>query len=249
VAHGCKKIICNQIEVRDSIYKEDFTLASDIAQIVPDTSDEELVRRIYEGETALFEIIMRRYNRRLFRISRSILKNDEEAEDVVQDAYVRAYSQLNQYSGKSRFCTWLTKIAVYESLARFRRRKRFREIDETIVNEKKIMGTTQDHQNPENVFLRRRLAEVLEGAIDSLPLKYRTVFIFRDVEGLTTEETAECVGISSEAVKTRLHRARAALRKTITAHAGETLGHIFPFDGVRCDRIVHAVMERIQNPQ
>jgi len=209
-------------------------------------SDEEVVRRVRAGETALFEVIMRRYNQRLFRVTRSILGNDDEAEDVTQDAYVRAYMHLDQFEGRARFSTWLAKIAVHEALARLRARQRLVEIDAS--------GSVEDTMNlesrtpsPEQELLTHTTRILLEGAVDSLPAAYRSVFMMREVEGLSTAETAVCLDLSEILVKVRLHRARSLLRKRIYAQTGAASAGAFQFLGVRCDRMVSTVLERIQS--
>jgi RNA polymerase sigma-70 factor, ECF subfamily len=208
-------------------------------------TDEEIVRRIRTGDSFLFEIIMRRYNQRLFRVTKSILKNDGEAEDVIQDAYVRAYENLHQFAGEAKFATWLTKIAIYESLRRLRQSKRLTSM-EKFADGKDFMSFLKDENgNPEKDFFRRRIIELLEKALGNLPAKYSLVIMLRDVEGLNTEETAKCLGISEEAVKTRLHRARSVLRQELSSRAGVTVKDLYPFAGERCDRIVAAVMKRI----
>ena len=209
-------------------------------------TDEELVHRILKGETFLFEIIMRRYNQRLFRIANGILKNATEAEDVIQDAYVRAYEHLNQFAGKAKFSTWLTKIVIYEAFRHSKRSKRLTSIENFTKAEKIMNILNGESDNPEKDFLRRRIVGLLETAIDSLPAKYCVAIMLRDVEGLTTEETSECLGITEEAVKTRLHRARSILRKELGERAGVTVKDLYPFAGERCDRIVSTVMQRIK---
>lgn len=217
----------------------------DMKLLQEELTDEDLVHRILKGESFLFEIIMRRYNQRLFRVTKSILKNEGEAEDVIQDAYVRAYENLHQFAGEAKFSTWLTKIAIYESLRRLRKSKRLTSL-EMLTKGKEIMSILKDESgNPEKDFLRRRIIELLENAISNLSAKYSLVIMLRDVEGLSTEETANCLGISEEAVKTRLHRARTILRKELSSGAGITVKDLYPFAGERCDRIVAAVMERI----
>lgn len=209
-------------------------------------TDEEVVRRVRGGETFLFEIIMRRYNQRLFRVLKGILKNDGEAEDVLQDAYVRAYEHLDQFAGLAKFSTWLTKIAVHESLSRMRRSKRLISMD-VFANGDEIMDSlNRESGNPEKDLFRSRMVELLENAIAALPAKYRVVFMMRDAEGFNTEETAECLGISKESVKIRLHRARSILRKELKSRAGVSLTDLYAFAGKRCDRIVTAVMQRIR---
>jgi RNA polymerase sigma-70 factor, ECF subfamily len=203
-----------------------------------DTADDDIVNRVLAGETALYEILMRRYNQRLYRVARSILRNDVEAEDVMQEAYVRAYQHLDQFAGEAKFSTWLTKIAVYEALARVRRGARYSDVQ--------VMDNmTADTPDPERQAYDRELRIVLEGAIDSLPEPYRLVFILRSVEGLSVAETAGCLEIGVEAVKTRLHRARSLLRKDLQHRAGLVTAQAFPFHLSRCDRVVEAVFRRI----
>lgn len=208
-------------------------------------TDEEVVDRVRSGDTFLFEIIMRRHNQRIFRVTMAILKNETEAEDVMQDAYVRAYTHLNQFAGQAKFSTWLTKIAVYESLARIRGRKRVTSIEEISHKEGTMESMITQTGDPQKELLRRRMVELVENAVSILPRKYRLVFMMRDAQGLNTAETAECLGISEEAVKTRLHRARALLKKTLETRAGMTLKDLFPFAGKRCDRVVARVMKRV----
>ena len=213
-------------------------------------SDEDVVRQVLAGEITFFEILMRRYNRRLYRVARSILGDDSEAEDVIQDSYVRAYTHLNQFAGEARFSTWLTKIAVHEALARLRHRGRFVEIDSTPGAERDDMSLfTSKTRDPEQQVLARELNVVLEAAVDALPEAYRSVFMLRDVEEMSTAETAECLDISEEAVKTRLHRARALLREELYARIGIATAESFQFAGSRCDRVVSAVFKRIRPQQ
>ena len=207
-------------------------------------SDEEIVRRIIEGEPALFEILMRRYNQRLFRVTRSIVKNDLEAEDIIQDAYVRAYEHLSQFEGRARFSTWLTKIAIYEAYARVRRID-YQKVDMLSSLEDQGLDLKSKGRDPEQQIYDGELKMVLEKAFDALSDDYRSVFMLREIEGLSTAETAECLGISEENVKIRLHRARAALQRELYSLAGANMNMAFQFLGVRCDRIVNRVLERI----
>ena len=209
-------------------------------------TDEEVIGRVRSGDTALFEVIMRRYNRRLYRVTRSILGNDGEAEDVTQDAYVRSYIHLEQFDGRARFSTWLTKIAVHEALARLRKRQRLVEIDAASEAMESRMNLESRVPSPEQEVLTHTMKLVLEGAVDRLPETYRSVFMLREVEGMSTAETAECLDVSEEAVKVRLHRARAQLRKHIYEQTGAATAEAFQFLGARCDRLVSAVLERIR---
>jgi len=212
-------------------------------------SDEEVVARVRAGETAWFEILMRRYNQRLYRVCRSILRDDAEAEDVMQDAYVRAYLHLEQFDGRSQFATWLTKIAVHESLARLRYRRKFVEIDAFAESSRNLMMPASNLPSPEQEVLIRTLGVILESAINQLPVAYRSVFMLREIEEMNTAETAESLGISEEAVKVRLHRARARLRKEFTAQTKVATAAAFQFNGARCDRMVAVVLERIRLKQ
>src|SRR5438093_9765514 len=208
-------------------------------------SDEEVVKRVIAGEPALFEILMRRYNQRLFRVTRSIVTNDVEAEDIIQDAYVRAYEHLSQFEGRAKFSTWLTKIAIYEAYARVRRID-YQKVDSISVLEGQGLEVRSKGRDPEEQIYDGELKMVLERAVDSLSDEYRSVFMLREIEGLSTAETAECLEISEENVKTRLHRARALLQREFYSAAGTTATTAFQFLGARCDRLVARVMDRIR---
>jgi RNA polymerase sigma-70 factor (ECF subfamily) len=209
-------------------------------------TDEDIVRRVLAGEREMFEIIMRRYNRRVYRAVRSIVRDDEEAEDVMQDAYVRAYTNLGQFAGLAKFSTWLTRIAVNEALARLRMRKRLVYVqpgdDADGIGMNIYISKTPD---PEQNALAKELASVLEAAVDSLPEAYRSVFMLRQIEDMSTAETAECLEISEEVVKVRLFRAKALLREELYSRIGGAAPDAFAFAGRRCDRVVLAVLERI----
>jgi RNA polymerase sigma-70 factor, ECF subfamily len=209
-------------------------------------SDEEVVARVRAGETALYEIIMRRYNQRLYRVAVAILRNDAEAEDVMQEAYVRAYEHLHQFAGEAKFSTWLTKIAVNEALGRLRRRGRTEDLDSMLDTDAPIMDkATNVTPDPERQVYDQELRTVLERAIDTLSDSYRSVFVLRVVEDLSVAETASCLDIGEEAVKTRLHRARSLLRKELYRSTGMAAAEVFPFHLSRCDRVVEAVFRRI----
>ena len=207
-----------------------------------DWTDEEVVRRVLAGETALFELVMRRHNQRLYRAARAILRNDDEAEDVMQDTYVRAYRNLASFEGRAAFSSWLTRIAVHESLARVRRRARFQSLDSSdTLHGDTMHAAISTNRTPERDAYGRELGIVLEKAVLSLSDEHRLVFVLRDVEGMTTEETARCLEISPENVKVRLHRARAGLRKQLYEAVGATAARCFQFHAVRCDRVVKSV--------
>jgi len=212
-------------------------------------TDSELVERVRGGESALFEILMRRHNQRVYRVARSIVKDEAEAEDVMQQAYINAYLHLNQFESRAQFSTWLTRIAMYEALAR-RRKKRPEEPlsmhEDSLVDAPGDAFETQQ-VSPERQAYSRELGRLIEDAVDALPETYRAVFMLREVEGLSTSETAEGLGLGEEAVKTRLHRARTMVRRTLTDRLGSSTAQAFQFHAVRCDRVVAAVMQAISN--
>ncbi len=195
--------------------------------MTPELCDEELVSRVKAGETDLYPVIMRRYNRRIYRTVRGILGNDTEAEDVIQETYVRAFHHLDQFEGRAKFATWLTRIAVHEALARARRDSRFDELDGDALSS----GLPSPEREASNAELRERL----DAAVDALPVLYRSVFVLREIEGLSTAETADSLGVTTKTVKIRLHRARAFLRQ-----------ELYAFHAVRCARVVAAVMTRLR---
>jgi RNA polymerase sigma-70 factor (ECF subfamily) len=206
-------------------------------------ADEEVVRRKRAGEVALFEVLMRRHNQRLYRTARAIVRDEAEAEDVMQQAYVNAYTHLGQFSGRASFATWLTRIAMYEALGRLRRRTRVTEIESMVDGE----SVLQDRgPNPERQAFIGELRRTLEGGVDALPEAYRSVFVLRDVEGLSTAETAECLGLSEDVVKTRLVRARAQLRRQLSEQIGQGVRDLFAFEATRCDRVVAGVLARLE---
>jgi RNA polymerase sigma-70 factor, ECF subfamily len=207
-------------------------------------TDEEVAARVLAGETELYEIIIRRYNQRLYRIARAILRNDAEAEDAMQAAYVRAYEHLRQYAGRAPFAAWLTKIAVHESLARLEKRNRTEELDSMFPEEaENILVALGD--SPEQQVSTLEMRHLLEDAILALPEDYRTVVMMRDIEEMSTAETAIVLDLTEENVKVRLHRARALLRKELYARAGGSRKNAFSFMGTRCDRVVRNVLQTI----
>ena len=207
-------------------------------------TDEQVVADVLKGQTALFEILMRRYNERVYRVVRAILRNDEEAEDVMQQAYVNAYAHLRQFSGAARFSTWLTRIAINEALSRVRIRRRFEPLDEEPSNVESLM-TTPATRDPERQAFSGELRELLESAIDELPDGGREVFMLREVEGMSTAEVAEVLDVSEDVVKTRLSRARRELRRGLLERTGASTPDAFRFYRPRCDRVVVKVMSRI----
>lgn len=208
-------------------------------------SDEEIVDRVLAGDVALYEVVMRRYNTRLYRVARSILKNDGEAEDVMQDAYVRAFQHLAQFSRRAKFSTWLTRIAVHEALARAHKARRLENWEGMNENQQNEIGATVLESNPESETALVEMSNILEQAIENLPEAYRAVVMMRDVEEMTTAETAECLSLTEENVKIRLHRAHGMLRKKLYANARISAATAFPFHASRCDRVVANVFARL----
>jgi RNA polymerase sigma-70 factor, ECF subfamily len=206
--------------------------------------DGEVVRRVIAGEPALFEILMRRYNQRLYRTARAIVRDEAEAEDVMQQAYVNAFVHLGQFADRASFATWLTRIAVHEALARLRRRGRVVEMGTMEIDDGRAELRSTD-PGPEQQALTGELRRALELSLDALPEIYRAVFMLREVEGLSTAETAECLGATEDVVKTRLHRARALLQRELLARAGEGAREAFTFGALRCDRVVAAVLAHV----
>lgn len=219
--------------------------------VVPDG---DLVRRVRRGDPSAYELVMRRFNRRLFRAARSIVTDDSEAEDVVQEAYVRAFLRIEQFSGPHGLGAWLTRITVNEALARLRRGARVVFLEDHVNQGDTVpdrdraaardnMASTRP--GPEHLAASDELGRLLEHAIDQLPDEFRSVFMLRAVEGLNVAETAESLGIRPETVKTRFHRARTRLKKALADRVVDQLPSAFQFDGVRCDRLVAGVMARL----
>lgn len=209
-------------------------------------SDEEAIARVLAGNTASFEVLMRRYNQRLYRTARAILRDDLLAEDLVQEAWVRAYQHLKDFAGRASFSTWVLRIAVNEGLARLRTGQRYAERRQEI----NAQGAGMDRfispvPDPEQQASASEIRVLLEQLIDGLPDANRAVFMLRDVEGLSTADAAEVLSITEDNVKVRLHRARTALRDMLALHIGIQRRDAFSFLGVRCDRIVRRVFERI----
>jgi RNA polymerase sigma-70 factor (ECF subfamily) len=210
-------------------------------------SDDEVVRRVLAGEGPLYEILMRRYNQRLFRVACSILRDAAEAEDVMQHAYVEAYRHLDQFEGRAQFATWLTKIAVYEALSRARRRTRLGQAPGAAASAEQdpMSAVPCPALDPEQQAAVTEARGLLEVAIRDLPEAYRSVFVLREIEALSTAETAACLDTTEEVVKTRLHRARAYLRESLLERVGAAARTAFPFHLSRCDVVVAGVFGRL----
>jgi RNA polymerase sigma-70 factor, ECF subfamily len=212
-----------------------------------------LVERAKSGDQSAFRAIMDQHNRRLYRVARAVMKDDSEAEDVVQETYLRAFSNLAKFRGESSLATWLTRIALNEAMGR-KRKQRITVTLESVETAQEdtsaqiiqfpAMSTETD---PERSAAQREIRILLERAMDALPEAFRLVFVMRDVEEMSIEETATYLGIRPETVKTRLHRARRLLRQSLDGQLASTLKGAFPFAGARCARITEAVLSRLGN--
>ncbi|WP_287241143.1 RNA polymerase sigma factor [Mesorhizobium sp.] len=215
------------------------------ATVMPAASGEmQLVGRALAREGGAFHTIIKMHNQRLYRIARSVVRNDSEAEDIVQEAYVRAFAQLGDFRGESSLATWLSRIVINEALGRLRKRRRTVAIPQNLQAEI-IKFPLNPSDDPERMMAQRQILELVERATDRLPDVYRTVFVARVIEGLSIDETAELLDVRPETVKTRLHRARALVRKALADQIGPVLLDAFPFAGRRCERLTAAVMQRL----
>lgn len=216
-------------------------------QTQPETStnmktDVELINAIKKGNEAAFEAIMRKYNQRLFRIARSIVNDDDEAIDVVQDSYVTAYFKLEQFKGQSNFSSWLSRIVSNEALMRIRKSKR---INYSLDSSQDTFVNMQSNEpEPLENIATRQLRGMLEEAIEQLSVNFRSVYVMRAIQQLSTQETAESLDISKDLVKTRYFRAKQDLQKIFNQHIENTGLNVYEFLGKRCDSIVSNVMQR-----
>lgn len=205
----------------------------------PELGDDEIVvKRVLAGERALYEVLVRRHNTRLYRAARAILRDESEVEDVMQEAYVQAFAHLAQFRAEARFSTWLTRIAVHEAFARRRRAQRQTPMEEPAI-------ASLDSSTPERQAGAHEIASLVERAIDQLPDSFREVLVLRTLEEMSVAETAEVLDIPEDTVKTRLFRARGLLRDAIAERALTTAPDTFQFHAPRCNRVAEIVMRRI----
>jgi RNA polymerase sigma-70 factor, ECF subfamily len=216
-------------------------------------SDAELVRRGLARDDTAFRTIMERHNRRLYRIARSILRNDSEAEDVVQEAYVKAFTHLGGFRRESSLGTWLARIVMNEALGRLHRDRLAVGLEtfEGRRTEARIIQFPQAvaSDDPERTMAQRQILQLVERAIDSLPEIFRIVFMLRRIEGMSVEETADLLGLQRETVKTRLYRARRLIHKELDGRIGPILMDAFPFAGRRCEQMTNHVLQRLGFPK
>jgi len=204
--------------------------------------DEALIGRIVGGEPSLFELLMRRHNQRIYRTVRAILGRDADCEDVMQQTYISAFAHLRQFRSDARFSTWLTRIAVNEAIQRGRKKVRRSEVALS-PTEADVRATTAP--DPEHAAYARQLGTLIDSAMDALPDVYRAVFVLREIEGLSTAETAEALDLNQDTVKTRLHRAKTSLRAQIRSQMGTSAPVVYAFHLTRCDRIVMNVKAQL----
>jgi RNA polymerase sigma-70 factor (ECF subfamily) len=214
------------------------------------SEEPELVARARGKDASAVALIIRQHNQRLYRIARSILRDDFEAEDALQEAYTRAFTCLDSFRGESRLGTWLARIVMNEALGRLRRRKPTVDFDALGKAQEKSAEIIRfpagnPELDPETTMAQREIRALLERAIDALPEAFRTVLVARLIEGMSIEETAELFGIKPETVKTRLHRARTLLKQEMEKHVGPVMGDAFPFAGRRCERLTKTVLTQL----
>lgn len=214
-------------------------------------SDEDIVKKVLEGDINFYEVIMRRYNQRLFRIGHAYLKDEDEIEDAIQSAYLKAYEQLNNFQGRSSFSTWLIRIYINEILQGLKKKKRFQNyFDYDSLNNNTFdppEAATDTMNNPYNSTLNNELKDILEKAVDELPEKYRVVFIMREIEDMSISETSKCLNITEANVKVRLNRAKNILRENLSQYYHYK--DVYNFNLVICDRIVANVFKKIRKAE
>ena len=218
---------------------------------VDDDSDAALRQRVVDGEQAAFAGLMRRYNRRLYRVARSILRDDAEAEDALQDAYIQAYRVLPDFRGESSLATWLTRIVMNAALMRRRSSGRMAEVielgAEAAMEQPGEAGDCDAAGQPEQAAMHAQARGLIEAKIDRLPEVFRTVFILRAVEELSVEETGKLLDIPEATVRSRHFRAKLLLRESLADEVEKLGPALFEFGGAHCDRIVASVLARLRN--
>jgi RNA polymerase sigma-70 factor (ECF subfamily) len=225
-----------------------MTPAQIAARRKPGLDDAALAARAAQGDAQAFRAIMERHNRRLYRLARALLKDDAEAEDAVQEAYLRAFAALPRFRGEASLATWLTRITLNEALGRLRRQRPTLDLEavETTESARIIrFPGAEAVADPERAAAQAQIRVLLEASIDALPEPFRVVFVMRDVEELSVEETAKFLRLRPATVKTRLHRARRQLRDSLDDRLASALKDTFPFGGSRCARITEAVLQRL----
>jgi RNA polymerase sigma-70 factor, ECF subfamily len=222
--------------------------------VLGEPSDSDLLARARQGDSTAFRAMIRRHDKYLYRVARSVLQNDEEAEDAVQETFIRAYTALADFRGDASLRTWLTRIALNEAARRRKRKRSTVDLDALQAAQERnsrsphARSLTAPDGDPEKAAARSQIRTLLEKAIDDLPAAFRTIFIMRDVEDISIKDAAEQLGLREETVKTRLHRARRMLRETLGDQLSSALKDVFPFDKPRCDVLVQKVLDRFGIP-
>ena len=220
--------------------------AAALAAVDPREDDLAIARRIAAGDRAAFIELMRRHNRRLYRLARATLRDDAEAEDALQEAYLAAYRSIAQFRGDANLATWLSRMVLNECLGRLRKSARRQNVIPIVAYEDDMATTTPDvREVPEQAFARAEMRALIERKLDALPEDFRTVFVLRAVEELSVEETAACLGIPEATVRSRHFRARSLLRESLAREIDIAERDLFDFGGAHCDRIVAAVSKRL----
>ncbi|KAK47337.1 RNA polymerase sigma factor [Caballeronia jiangsuensis] len=222
---------------------------SETAQTLVADDDLSIARRIVAGDRAAFELLMRRHNRRLYRLARATLRNDAEAEDALQDAYLHAYRSMSQFRGDAQLSTWLSRLVLNECFARIRRSARRQNVIPIVdapdwVEQAEAM-TSHDDSAPDDALARSQVRALLESKLDALPELFRIVFVLRSIEEMTVEETAQCLNIPEATVRSRHFRARGMLRESLAQAFDLAERDVFEFGGARCDRIVERVLSKL----
>ncbi len=212
------------------------------------TVETDLIERAKGRDEAAIRTIIKSNNQRLYRLARGILRDDSEAEDVVQDTYIRLFTHLDEFRGEASLTTWLSRIAINEALGRVRKRKLVAPLPaaDSVASADIIPFPRQtSSEDPEKTMAQREIQHVVEQAIDELPDLFRIVFVARVMEGMSVEATADLLGLNVITVKTRLHRARKMLRDSVERRIGPVALDAFPFAGRRCDRLTETVMKHL----
>jgi RNA polymerase sigma-70 factor (ECF subfamily) len=218
---------------------------------VPGDRDSELLERARQGDAAAFDMLIRRHDKHLYRIARGVFSDDHEAEDAVQETYIRAFAGLRNFRGAASLRTWLTRIVLNEAIRRRRRRPSMVDLDALHAAQERTRrpihspALTARERDPERAAAQSQIRKMLEKAIDDLPAAFRIVFVMRDVEETSTADTASLLGIEEETVKTRLHRARRILRESLGQQLAAALKDVFPFERPRCDALVKRLLEQL----
>jgi RNA polymerase sigma-70 factor (ECF subfamily) len=225
------------------------TTMSEPAQHTPNDDDLSIARRVVAGDRSAFELLMRRHNRRLYRLARATLRNDAEAEDALQDAYLHAYRSMSQFRGDARIFTWLSRLVLNECFARIRRSARRQNVipivDAPDYVEQADAMTTHDDTAPDEALARSQVRALLERKLDELPELFRIVFVLRSIEEMSVEETAQCLNIPEATVRSRHFRARSMMRESLAQAFDLAERDVFEFGGARCDRIVARVLSKL----